>query len=499
MANSSLDGMSIKTLGYAPPTSKPADCHNCYGGAPYCRDAPPHPFSAQKQGRGTWEANMSSVIGSEAVAGNPGLDGGLTREQQKNLTLASLGSMLEFYEFMVFGFLTVVIARQFFPALIPDSVKTFQAFAIFTLGFLLRPLSGAVLGHLGDRLGRKKLFLFTVFAMAVPTILMGLLPSYAQIGIAAPIALLVLRLAQGIAIAGEFAGAAVFVSEHVLGSRVGYALGWMMCGSYLGFFLGAAMAAFLSNTLDPAALDAWGWRVAFIVGGIFGLVAVYLRRALDETPLFKEIVQIKGASTTFLLLDVTRYHLKPILFVTGCGAYLGIMVLIVYFYMPTSLQVQYGFARDTVFNANAAALLMLAVMCPAWGWIADRIGAAMTLGIGAAGASAVVFLFFQNIDSVASDPTQLMWWCVGWSAFMGTAVAVAMFSALSFPTEVRFFGFGLCYNLGIVISGVTPTLLAWLVVAYDKTSVAYLVVANGMVGIVLALIATRIKQYPRER
>jgi MFS family permease len=138
-------------------------------------------------------------------------------------------------------------------------------------------------------------------------------------------------------------------------------------------------------------------------------------------------------------------------------------------------------------------------MCPAWGWIADRIGAAMTLGIGAAGASAVVFLFFQNIDSVASDPTQLMWWCVGWSAFMGTAVAVAMFSALSFPTEVRFFGFGLCYNLGIVISGVTPTLLAWLVVAYDKTSVAYLVVANGMVGIVLALIATRIKQYPRER
>jgi MFS family permease len=442
---------------------------------------------------------MSSIIGSDIATAGPAQGSGLTREQLKNLTLASLGSMLEFYEFMVFGFLTVVIARQFFPASMPDPVKTFQAFAIFTLGFLLRPLSGAVLGHLGDRLGRKKLFLFTVVAMAVPTILIGLLPTYAQIGVAAPVILLVLRMAQGIAIAGEFAGAAVFVSEHVPGDRVGHALGWMMGGSYLGFFAGAAMAALLSNTLDPAALDTWGWRVAFIVGGLFGLVAVYLRRALDETPLFREIMLRKDASRAFPLRDVLRDHLKPTLFVTGCGAYLGIMVLIVYFYMPTFLQVQYGFARTTVFNANAAALLMLAVMCPVWGWIADRIGAALTLGVGAAGACAVVFFFFQSIGSVANDPSQLMWWFLAFSAFMGTAVSVAMYSALSFPTEVRFTGFGLCYNLGIVISGATPTLLAWMVAEYGKTSVAYLAVADGILGVALALLASRIRQYPRAR
>src|SRR5207237_5851452 len=107
------------------------------------------------------------------------------------------------------------------------------------------------------------------------------------------------------------------------------------------------------------------------------------------------------------------------------------------------------FARATVFNANAAALLMLAVMCPVWGRIADRIGAAMTLGIGAAGACAVVYFFFGSIGAVANDPSQLMWWFLAFSAFMGTAVAVAMYSALSFPTEVRFTAFGLCYNLGI--------------------------------------------------
>jgi MFS family permease len=257
------------------------------------------------------------------------------------------------------------------------------------------------------------------------------------------------------------------------------------------------MAALLSNTLDPAALDAWGWRVAFIVGGLFGLVAVYLRRALDETPLFREIMLRKGAAKAFPLRDILREHLKPTLFVTGCGAYLGIMVLIVYFYMPTFLQVQYGFARTTVFNANAAALLMLAVMCPVWGWIADRIGAALTLGVGAAGACAVICLFFQNIGAVANDPSQLMCWFAAFSAFMGTAVAVAMYSALSFPTEVRFTGFGLCYNLGIVISGATPTLLAWMVAEYGKTSVAYLAVADGTLGIVLALLASRITQYPR--
>ena len=128
--------------------------------------------------------------------------------------------MLEFYEFMVFGFFTVVIGRLFLPPDLPDAVKTFQAFALYSLGFALRPVSGAVIGHLGDRFGRKKLFMVTVLMMALPTLLIGLLPTYAQIGIIAPLLLLILRLLQGVALAGEFAGASVFVTEHVPGSRV---------------------------------------------------------------------------------------------------------------------------------------------------------------------------------------------------------------------------------------------------------------------------------------
>jgi MFS family permease len=139
---------------------------------------------------------------------------------------------------MVFGFFTVVIGKLFFPPTLPDSVKMFQAFALYSLGFLLRPVSGSIIGHLGDKLGRKKLFMITVFLMAVPKTLIGLLPTYATIGIAAPLILLLLRIVQGIAVAG----ASVFMTEHVPGSRLGFASGVVLGAIYIGFFLGAATA-----------------------------------------------------------------------------------------------------------------------------------------------------------------------------------------------------------------------------------------------------------------
>jgi MFS family permease len=140
--------------------------------------------------------------------------------------------------------------------------------------------------------------------------------------------------------------------------------------------------------------------------------------------------------------------------------------------------------------------LILALICPVWGLVVDRIGAAKVLGIGACGTSALVLLLFQHIDAVVSDQAQLMWWYMGISAFMGSAVAVAVFSAVSFPTQARFSGFGVCYNLGIVISGLTPTLLALLVVASGKTSVPFAVFCDGVLGVALAAVASHIKQYP---
>jgi MFS family permease len=413
---------------------------------------------------------------------------GLTSEQRKNLALASLGSLLEFYEFMVFGFFTVLIGKLFFPPDMPDAVKTFQAFALFSLGFLLRPLSGAVIGHLGDKFGRKKMFVVTVLLMALPTSAMGLMPTYAQIGVAAPVILLLLRILQGIAIAGEFAGASVFVTEHVPSNRLATASGWLLGSSYVGFFLGAGAAALMANLLDPSALESWGWRLPFLLGGGLGLVAVYLRRQLDETPMFKEVKSRKDHAKAFPFTEVLRRCPGRLVYAAGLGSYLGMMIIILYFYTPSFLQTQYGFDRGSVFTANSIALLVLAFACPLWGRIADRIGYGWVLGIGAAGLAVALFHFFQTLPIIAANPRELAWWYVGFSLLMATAATVPALSAVPFPTEVRLTGFGFGYNVGIVISATAPTIMAGIVLSYGKAAVAYYALSVGVLGVVLAIV-----------
>jgi MFS family permease len=440
---------------------------------------------------------VTDMVVHRELSARPDTSTTLSGEQRRNLALASLGSMLEFYEFMVFGFFTIVIGKLFFPSDLPEAVKTFQAFALYSLGFLLRPVSGAVIGHLGDRFGRKKLFMFTVLLMALPTLLIGLLPTYAQTGMMAPILLLVLRILQGIALAGEFAGASIFVTEHVPASRVGTASGFVLGASYIGFFLGAASGAILTNLLAPAALESWGWRIPFLIGGVFGLVSLYLRRQLDETPLFLELRQMKDRAKAFPLGHVLKSHLEPVIFTVALGAFLGTMIIILYFYMPSLLQTQYGIDRATAFNANAAALLLLALVCPLWGKLADKIGYGWVLGLGCFGLTVDLFLFFRGLDNLSHNPDQLIWWSLSFSVFMSTAAVIPALCALVFPTEVRFTGFGFSYNTGSVISAITPTAISWIVISYGKANVGYYAMAIGVLGVVLALWTVRLKFYPR--
>jgi MFS family permease len=450
-------------------------------------------FIARDAASATQPLEAATLIREQGLA----REQGLTREQKRNLALASLGSLLEFYEFMVFGFFTAVIGKLFFPPDLPEAVKTFQAFSLYSLGFLLRPLSGAIIGHLGDKFGRKRLFMLTVLLMALPTTLIGLLPTYAEIGIAAPIILLILRILQGIAVAGEFAGASVFVTEHIPGSRVGTASGFVLGANYIGFFLGAGTGALAANFLSPGALEAWGWRIPFLIGGVFGLLAVYLRRQLDETPLFLDIRRMKDRAKAFPFGEVLKTYLVPSIYDVLLGVYLGTMIIILYFYMPTLLQTQYGFDRATSFNANTAALLLLAVMCPLWGRLGDKIGVGRVLAIGAAGLTLDLFLFFRNLELIAQDPGQLLWWSLSFSVFMSSAAVIPALGALVFPTEVRFTGFGFGYNVGSLIAAAAPTIISWIVLSYGKSTVAYYGMAVGVLGIALALWAQRLTYYPR--
>jgi MFS family permease len=439
---------------------------------------------------------LQAAVSATKTSGPIAAAASLSREQKRNLGIASLGSLLEFYEFMVFGFFTILIGKLFFPPELPEAVRTFQAFALFSLGFVLRPISGAVIGHLGDKLGRKTLFTVTVFLMALPTTAIGLMPTYAQIGIAAPIILLILRMLQGIAIAGEFAGASVFVTEHTPGNRVATASGWMLGSSYLGFFLGAAIGAAMAHLLTPAELESWGWRIPFVAGGLFGFVAVYLRRQLDETPLFAEIRRMRDGAAAFPIGELLKAYRGSVIYVALLGGYLGMMIIILYFYLPSFLQAQYGFDRVTVFSDNAAALLLLGLACPAWGRIADGIGHGKVLGLGAVGVTALLLLFFARLDLIAAEPSQLLWWYLGLSLLMSTAAVVPALCALPFPTAVRFTGFGLGYNIGIVISATGPAVMSWIALSYGREAVAYYALAVGLLGLVLAMAGGRIKTYP---
>ncbi len=234
----------------------------------------------------------------------------LNRQDYKTLTLAALGGALEFYDFIIFVFFAAVVGELFFPADIPEWLRQVQTFGIFAAGYLARPLGGIIMAHFGDLVGRKKMFTLSILLMAVPTLAIGLLPTYASMGILAPLLLLLMRVLQGAAIGGEVPGAWVFVAEHVPARRIGIACGTLTAGLTVGILLGSVVATIVNTSMTQQAVHDWGWRIPFLLGGAFGLVAMYLRRWLQETPIFLEMQQRKALAQELPVKAVVVRHKK---------------------------------------------------------------------------------------------------------------------------------------------------------------------------------------------
>jgi len=208
----------------------------------------------------------------------------LNIQDYKTLALASLGGALEFYDFIIFVFFSLVIGHLFFPPDMPTWLSQIQTFGIFAAGYLIRPFGGIVMAHCGDLFGRKKMFTLSILLMALPTLLIGLLPTYTTIGYAAPMLLLLMRLCQGLAVGGEVPGAWTFVAEHVPKNRVGLACGILTSGLSLGILFGSLISTLINTLFVGEVMTTWGWRIPFFIGGIFGFLAMYLRRWLKENP-----------------------------------------------------------------------------------------------------------------------------------------------------------------------------------------------------------------------
>ncbi|PJG57795.1 MFS transporter [Aeromonas cavernicola] len=408
----------------------------------------------------------------------------LNRQDYKTLSLAALGGALEFYDFIIFVFFAVVIGELFFPADIPEWLRQFQTFGIFAAGYLARPLGGILMAHFGDLIGRKRMFTLSILMMALPTLLIGLLPTYAVLGIGAPIALLGLRILQGAAIGGEVPGAWVFVAEHVPARRVGLACGTLTAGLTAGILLGSLIATAVNKSLTPAEVSEWGWRVPFLLGGIFGIVAMYLRRWLHETPVFAEMQANKALSQELPLKTVLHNHKGSVLMSMLLTWLLSAGIVVVILMTPTYLQKVHGISPAEALTANSLAILALTVGCIVYGRLADSLGSGLTFMLGSLLLAGASYTFYHSL-ATGTDMLIPYYMLAGFAVGIVGAVPYVMVNA--FPAVVRFSGLSFSYNVAYaVFGGLTPMLVTvWL--KSDVLAPSHYVVSLSGLGFAIGL------------
>ncbi len=409
----------------------------------------------------------------------------LTRQDYRTLTLAALGGALEFYDFVIFVFFAAAISQLFFPPDMPDWLRQVQTFGIFAAGYLARPLGGIIMAHFGDLTGRKRMFMLSVLMMAVPTLLIGLLPTYATLGIAAPLLLLLLRVLQGAAIGGEVPGAWVFVTEHVPQRHVGFACGTLTAGLTGGILLGSLVATAVNRAYDPAALLAEGWRVPFILGGVFGLLAVWLRQYLHETPVFKEMQERQQLADELPLKKVVRAHRPAVVLTMLMTWLLSAAVVVMILMTPTLMQKLFAIPGATALTANSFATLALTIGCIVFGALADRYGAGRVLAYGCVALGASSWLLYQQLAS-GTEHLYMLYALNGF--FVGVIGVVPSAAVMQFPPAVRFSGLSFSYNVAYaVFGGMTPVLVSLLVPVAGAQVPAWYVMTLSIVGVGIGL------------
>jgi MFS family permease len=417
------------------------------------------------------------MFDAQFVASVP--DRRLTARDYKTLSLATLGGLLEFYDFIIFVFFANTIGQLFFPPEIPEWVRQFQTFGIFAAGYLARPLGGIVMAHAGDLRGRKQMFTLSIFLMALPTLGIGLLPNYAKVGIWAPVLLLLLRILQGVAVGGEVPGAWVFVSEHVDPSHVGIACGILTAGLTGGILLGSLVAATLSTAMTHDQLATYGWRIPFLLGGAFGLLSMYLRRLLAETPVFLELKARRAIASETPLKTVVRDYRRAVVLSGLLTWMLSAAIVVVILMTPALLEKMYGVEAVVALRANSLAALALTAGCVLAGWLTDRLGPGTVLTVGCPLLGVAAYLMYT---AGTSDPWLTMFLYTLAGLTVGIVAVVPYVMIVMFPPEIRFSGISFSYNIAYAIfGGLTPVVVTWLL-RFDRLAPAHYVGALCLLG-----------------
>jgi MHS family proline/betaine transporter-like MFS transporter len=438
------------------------------------------------------------------------------RTVKRAVAASALGNAMEWFDFGVYAYLAVTIGKVFYSGA-SDSVQTLASFATFALSFLVRPLGGTFFGPLGDRIGRKRVLAVTIILMAGATFCVGLIPSYASIGFWAPLLLILCRLLQGFSTGGEYGGAATFIAEYAPDKRRGFYGSFLEMGTLLGYIFASGIVLILTETVGADGLQAWAWRVPFLIGGPIGVIGLYLRLKLDDTPAFQKLEA--GQATTHAtagdrhpepaehieasqkreLKDLVAAHWRPLaLCIALVGAY-NVTDYMLLSYMPTYLGEQLG--RPLTMELGSIIIIMAAMILVMTfvGRLSDRVGRKPLLMAGMLGFLILTWPAFYLLKQGSWGPTLAGMTLLGASLVCLLGTMSATLPAM-FRTDVRYGGLAIGYNISAaVFGGTTPLVMEALIKGTDNSyAPAWYTMLFAVIGIISVALLKETSKRPLE-
>jgi MHS family proline/betaine transporter-like MFS transporter len=396
------------------------------------------------------------------------------------IAAGAIGNVLEWYDFAIYGYFATSIGRAFFPKEDPIA-QVLAAFGIFAVGYLMRPVGGALVGSIGDKFGRRAALTFSVVAMAIPTFLVGVLPGYQVLGVMAPIALTLLRMIQGLSVGGEYTTSIVFMVEHAPPGRRGLIGAMGCCGAVGGILLGSATGALLTNALPADVMQDWGWRIPFLLGLLVGLAGFFLRRHLAEgAP-----PQAKARSP---FTETISKHGWLLVRLGGLSMFNAVSFYLLFVYVVSWLQLADGIAPAHALEINSLSMLVLLPCMVAMGALSDRLGRKPLLLTATALAflSAVPLFWLMHHDQRLLIQLGQLGFVLSIGMFLGTQPTLMVEEV---PTAIRCTAIALGYNVTLgVVGGLSPLVATWLVErTHYELAPAFMIMAAAAISFVSIL------------